>query len=366
MEKTGFPFLSFIFDPVRKRNAIESYGNSETFNKLTGLIGSGGLSVTAAVEIASSVVQDHQIPHEALKAFSTLGSSGDHPQNYERDLFRWLSNCFGMRLQPYTIYLDLQVSVLFICKFLKVSAFWTYPQKKMLLLKLNWISLTCSTHPVLVVEVSSKKVQRTAVKVLLPHEIIHTMATCSSPIVFDSVMLGCFSNEARESFWHHVQSLDAWATHPVFNLEGLSLKKLIGVTIHGDGAVMKRDDESFVYSMSSCFSHFGSFKDTLMLKFPIAIIPERHMRSKSVLWLTLNRKLFIVFFFWPGDPRIFFECPLYPCFFLPYLPLPGSNCSERNHSWPRRVVFGLRIQRCSSWQRFLWWRVFPEHEPISS
>lgn len=153
---------------------------------------------------------------------------------------------------------------------------------------------------------SSKKVQRTAVKVLLPHEIIHTMATCSSPIVFDSVMLGCFSNEARESFWHHVQSLDAWATHPVFNLEGLSLKKLIGVTIHGDGAVMKRDDESFVYSMSSCFSHFGSFKDTLMLKFPIAIIPERHMRSKSVLWLTLNRKLFIVFFFWPGDPRIFF------------------------------------------------------------
>lgn len=129
MEKTGFPFLSFIFDPVRKRKAIESYGNSETFNKLTGLIGSGGLSVTAAVEIASSVVQDHHIPHEALKAFSTLGSSGDHPQNYERDLFRWLSNCFGMRLQPYTIYLDLQVSVLFICKFLKVSGFFSYPKK---------------------------------------------------------------------------------------------------------------------------------------------------------------------------------------------------------------------------------------------
>lgn len=111
-----FSFLGFIFgvykNPVRKRKAIESYGNSETFNKLTGLIGSGGLSVTAAVEIASSVVKDHHIPHEALKAFSTLGSSGDHPQNYERDLFRWLSNCFGMRLQPYTIYLDLQVSVL--------------------------------------------------------------------------------------------------------------------------------------------------------------------------------------------------------------------------------------------------------------
>lgn len=92
-----------------RRKNIESYGESQTFNKLTGLIGSGGLSVSAAVELASSVVADHQLPHQAIKAFSTLGADGAHPQNFERDLFRWLKNCFGMELQPYTIYLDLQV-----------------------------------------------------------------------------------------------------------------------------------------------------------------------------------------------------------------------------------------------------------------
>ena len=58
------------------------------------MIGTGGLSINAAVDIASSVVADHEVPHAAIKAFSSLGTSGEHPQNAERDLFRWFKKCF--------------------------------------------------------------------------------------------------------------------------------------------------------------------------------------------------------------------------------------------------------------------------------
>jgi len=106
--------LSHCFNHIktslgRQRERIDTYGESQTFNRLTGLIGTGGLSINAAVDIASSVVADHEVPHAAIKAFSSLGTSGEHPQNAERDLFRWLRNVFGLRLQPYVITLDLQV-----------------------------------------------------------------------------------------------------------------------------------------------------------------------------------------------------------------------------------------------------------------
>ena len=151
-------------------------------------------------------------------------------------------------------------------------------------------------------QVESKVPRRTPVKVLLPHEILHTIATCSSPAVFDSVMLGCLPDEARVQFWTHIRSLEAWRTHPIWE-QDLSLEKLIGVTIHGDGAVMKRDDEAFVYSMSSCFSHFGNLKDILMIKYPIAIIPERHMRSKTVLCL-INSKSQVTFWYFEKSRNV--------------------------------------------------------------
>ena len=46
----------------------------------------------------------------------------------------------------------------------------------------------------------------------------------------------------------------------------ISYDKLIPITLHGDGAVMKREDECFVFSMSSAFSASGSIKEVLMLK----------------------------------------------------------------------------------------------------
>lgn len=94
----------------RKRQNIENYKQSKTFNTLTGLIGRGGLGISAACDLASSIVGDHsQNAHEAIKAFSSLGTEGKHPQNQERDLYRWLRNLYGLRLQTYTVELQLQV-----------------------------------------------------------------------------------------------------------------------------------------------------------------------------------------------------------------------------------------------------------------
>ena len=94
----------------RKRRKLEEYNESATVTKLTTLIGKGDISISAAVELANSVVNDHEIPHEALAAFATLGASGNSAQNSQRDLHRWLSGLYNFRLEPYTIMLDLQAS----------------------------------------------------------------------------------------------------------------------------------------------------------------------------------------------------------------------------------------------------------------
>jgi hypothetical protein len=114
-----------------------------------------------------------------------------------------------------------------------------------------------------------------------------------SNFAFDSLMLGNLSDVQRHAFWNHVKNLEPWADHPV--LATADFNRLIGLTIHGDGAVMKRDDECFVWSVSSCFSTEGLIKDPLLMKFPVAIIPERHMLSKDVpllhqlYWLYFQR-----------------------------------------------------------------------------
>ncbi len=102
-------------------------------------------------------------------------------------------------------------------------------------------------------------------------------------------MLGGYSDEQREHFWRHCKNLDAWKDHPIFEQDGLDLRRLLPVTLHGDGAVMKREDECFVFSMGSIWSSAGCIQDVLMTKWPIAIIPERFMRSNSEPWFNIVR-----------------------------------------------------------------------------
>lgn len=113
-------------------------------------------------------------------------------------------------------------------------------------------------------------------RVLLPHEVIHAISQTASSAMFGSVLLGNLEDHERERFWSYIKTLPGWASHPVLE-QGLDLTKLIPVTIHGDGAALKRDDEMFVWSFSSAFGYLGMVQDVLLFKYPIAIIPERHM-----------------------------------------------------------------------------------------
>ena len=210
-------------------------------SKLTELIGRGQLSVAGACDLARSVVEDHELPAGAIKTFASLGAGGKHPQNSERDLHRWLRGLYGLVLEPYIIHVPLQIDGF-----------------------------------------RSKSVP---IRVLLPHEILHALAVVDSPFFFDAVMLGNLSGDERVAFWRHVQSLRPWADHPVLNNEGVDWSRLIGFTVHGDGAIMKRDDECFVWSVASCFGQEGAIKDPLLIKFPVAIIPERHMLSSTAAGL---------------------------------------------------------------------------------
>lgn len=99
-----------MFVRSRKRRKLDEYNESATVTKLTTLIGKGDISISAAVELANSVLTDHDIPHEALAAFATLGASGNSLQNSERDLHRWLAGLYNFRLEPYTFTLNLQAS----------------------------------------------------------------------------------------------------------------------------------------------------------------------------------------------------------------------------------------------------------------
>ena len=55
----------------------------------------------------------------------------------------------------------------------------------------------------------------------------------------------------------------------------------IGLTIHGDGAAMFREEEMFVWSISSVFAMQGMCHDVLVFKIPVAIVPERFMRTEE-------------------------------------------------------------------------------------
>lgn len=130
-------------------------------------------------------------------------------------------------------------------------------------------------------EVSAKGTTRTPVRMLLVHEILHSLWDAGCPLVFDSLMLGNLSDDGRTAFWEHLHSCEPWKRHPVLNRDDVSFSRLVGFTLHADGAQMYTDDEFFVYSVSSVFSGEGMSKDILLVKIPLAIIPERQMKSKK-------------------------------------------------------------------------------------
>ena len=251
----------------------------------------------------SAQVEDHkELPHPAIRAFSSLGANSEYGGNMERDLHRWLRGLYNFKLQSYTIYLDLQVCpkksseqtlsnhlVIQLClEPLVVShgSFWVSKVccNMLWFLGINWISKDvgtwCST--LWICQVNGKTPKRTPVKVLLPHEVLDCLASCCPPHAFSSIILGNLDGPARRRFFEHIKTCDAWRDHPVLCQQGVDYESLIPITLHCDGAQFYRDDENFVWSFGSAFGSTGSIKDVLLTKFPIAIIPERFMQDHAV------------------------------------------------------------------------------------
>ena len=66
------------------------------------MLGSGRAGVAQIADLARAAVADG-LPHEALRAFASLGADGRYTSNQERDLHNWLRNLFGLELQPYMV-----------------------------------------------------------------------------------------------------------------------------------------------------------------------------------------------------------------------------------------------------------------------
>ena len=90
--------------------------------------------------------------------------------------------------------------------------------------------------------------------------------------------MGNRSGKAISEFWGRIKQLEPWRAHPIWDAcSADDLKSLVGLNIHIDGAEFYRDDEFWVYSMSSVFAGNGMISDVLLYKFPIAIFAERDM-----------------------------------------------------------------------------------------
>ena len=283
----------------RKRRRLEDYQESQTVNTMADMIGRGKISVEGAAGLARSICKDHDIPHEALTAFASLGAEGAHPGNSERDLHRWLNNLWGFKLQTYTVHIDLHVTghlktfpnfcLLKPFKLFNTSegaqVFKCLTFESNVLTKSQNNSPRCFPRPASWPQVGGKVPRSVPVQILLPHEILHCISECGSSFLFDSVMLGHMDDASRVEFWEHVSKLPPWKDHPALN-DNKPWEKLVGMTLHADGAAFHRDDEYFVYSITSVFgSMYGFNKDVLLTKIPLCVIPERQLKGKKVAHL---------------------------------------------------------------------------------
>ena len=68
----------------------------------------GNTHITVACKHARDQMRDNPNVVGSLAAIASLGSSGKHPANQERDLHRWCKALFGVVAQPYNLWIDLQ------------------------------------------------------------------------------------------------------------------------------------------------------------------------------------------------------------------------------------------------------------------
>lgn len=71
-------------------------------DKLISMVGRGQVSVDCAVTLTQCAMDDG-LSNSGVQSFSSLGSQGRCPSNYERDMHTWLRNLYGFQLEPYIV-----------------------------------------------------------------------------------------------------------------------------------------------------------------------------------------------------------------------------------------------------------------------
>lgn len=132
-----------------------------------GMIGSGKSDIRTVVSIAQSQVEDGPVP-PAIEAFASSGAWGAHSSNEERDLHSWLKDLHGITQEVYYTTLKIQAKVSKTLSCFQHICFYHSTQLPGFYHSTPW-------HPLQVM--NSDEVQALAVPCLLPHEILHAVAS---------------------------------------------------------------------------------------------------------------------------------------------------------------------------------------------
>ena len=73
------------------------------------MLGTGRANVSEICDLARANLVDG-VPSAALEAFGSLGTSGKHENNQERDLHRWLKALWGVTLTVFKVPMYLTVA----------------------------------------------------------------------------------------------------------------------------------------------------------------------------------------------------------------------------------------------------------------
>lgn len=134
------------------------------------MIGEGKASVAAVAQLARANLADFEAGAPAsVAAFASLGNFGNCPQNEERDLHRWLSQLFSLKLSTYCVEAEVQALPLLTLFLSETQLFSKQPQHA------PTVGESCYC------QVPNKTgLRKTAIPFLLPHEILHCLAESSS------------------------------------------------------------------------------------------------------------------------------------------------------------------------------------------
>ena len=188
-------------------------------------VGLGRRSVAEVCEQARRLHAKHNAS-PAVAFMASLGASGVHSSNQERDLHRWLRTLDGLEVEPYWITLELE---------------------------------------------DGDRVVPTKVPTLPPHMVMHYLS-CAGPQQFAVSMLGPDGPQALCEWWEAMRRIPGSRAHLV------DPESCVPVLFHVDGAEVNNSEEVIWWSWRSAVTS-GNVHD---VKHLICGVPMAKMRQKAV------------------------------------------------------------------------------------